>query len=709
MFLYISNHTSPAVKTIEKPSTLETIEPIPKEEREAWASNPRTRHYFLSGFEGAMSGTRINKNNPAVKLHAIIADYDSEDISDEMLEEASRSGVASTWATRSMTPGRARLIWELDEPVWIPNTAKAAKQVMERIGVELGLEGRLPKFDPSSLKTTQYFEMGREWKETGPKLPAEVVGAWVLDTAEKMNRYWGDSANIPIADVAAEVAEKHPGRWPGEFVVGSRGPLFWIDDGIDRPGCRVGDHGMICYSTRAEGPFLPWSKILGVEFVKKWETNRIGTVANNIWYDRKSYWWKTESGWIDRNKDDSIMHLKSIGFSSKISGKETICEAEKVLVSVQTCRTVDYAAPILFEANDICDVRGDAVLNISRRSVMEPADSGDPERFPWLYEFLNNIWDPYEQDGVPQRDYFLAWLKRMWETSLNNRPSQGHLLVVAGRPSHGKTFMSRCIIGTLMGGSVDASDILQGTTKFIKQAAEVAVWAIDDATSMSTHAAMVKFGENLKKQVANPTVMYQPKYKDALELPWKGRIVLTCNTDPDSLAIIPPMDNTVADKVMLLRCSETWSPSFLKSNWENEERVRNELPFFLKWLLDWKVPDAIVDPTNPRFGIKAIHHPTLRSAAREASSAHSTQEALELWREAYLEVCGEDYLWKGSATALLAHITNSVPHVAAMLRQTNPRWFGKDLRKLMGVWEPLKKVTNCGGISHYTIDVRSLQ
>ena len=53
---------------------------------------------------------------------------------------------------------------------------------------------------------------------------------------------------IPISVIAEEVESRFPNRWFGEFEVGARGPLFWIDDGINRDGCQVVEDGIVCYS-----------------------------------------------------------------------------------------------------------------------------------------------------------------------------------------------------------------------------------------------------------------------------------------------------------------------------------------------------------------------------------------------------------------------------------------------------------------------------
>ena len=55
-----------------KPWEIETIAPP----RDQWNS-PTVQHTFYSGFEGMVSSMRIDsKNNPAIKLHWLVVDYD---------------------------------------------------------------------------------------------------------------------------------------------------------------------------------------------------------------------------------------------------------------------------------------------------------------------------------------------------------------------------------------------------------------------------------------------------------------------------------------------------------------------------------------------------------------------------------------------------------------------------------------------------------
>jgi len=711
MFYAIPNLSSHAIFTLEDPATLPSATPLPRgPERTAWATSPETNHCFYSLYEGVAPNLRISKDNPAEKIHGIVGDYDSELITDKMIEYAHLKApvdLRPSFYTRTMTEGRARAVWLFEESVFLPPEGKVQTNFIERVAKELNAEHFLPGFDPASVKTNQYFELGSQWAPTpAPRISTGVVMSWMMDSARKSAKVWGEGKEVPLDVVAAEVEAKWPGRWKGSFDLGLRGPVFFVEPFEERDGCMVGSKGMICYSTRAGKSFIGWSELLGAEFMRKYEGDRMAPILENLFYDGKMYWWREpgDAGtWTARSKDDSCMHLKDMRFDAKVGKKDTISEVEKVLVSVQRLRTVDFAAPMLFRKEDICYENGDKILNISRREVMPPAETGAPSEFPWIYALINNAWDDYSQYGVPQRDYFLAWFKRLWKSALNGNLAQGQLLVIAGAASSGKTFLNRCIVGEAMGGSCDAADFLQGNTSFNKQAAECAVWRIDDGTSSASSSAQTKFSETLKKHVANPTALYHPKFKDSQELPWKGRIVITCNTDPDSLSIIPPFDNSSEDKVMLLRFSDDWKPEFSGKNEENEAIVRRELPHFLKWLHDWKTPEACRNIKNPRYGIKPLHHPAMLAASLESSTAYSSREALELWRDTHAAMNEKEDMWVGTATQLL----DSIQSIGSgVLRGLSAYRLGKDLRKLQGKWGPLDAVVQHGGIKKYRIKLR---
>lgn len=675
----------------------------------AWCNEIGTNHMFYSLVEGLIPGLRISEANPPKLLHGFVADYDAA-VTDAMIVDLGKAkGLLPTWSSRTFSGG-ARLVWEFAEAI-LCDCKPLAERFLAVVAKELKVKAALPGFDDASLNLNQYWEAGTDWQPVpgATAIPADVVGLWVFQAAASKSLKLA-GVEIPLEEVAAEVDRQFPGRWVGNFELGARGPLFWVPDGVARVGCQVGSFGMLCFSSRAEGAFLSWGEVLGTGFVKAWEASNTGAHASTLWYDSKSYWWNVDGAWVARSKEDTIMHLKIRGVSAKTGPKDTASKAEQVLGMVQQTRLVTMAAPLIFDAREIVDLGGDRILNISRKEAMQELDGpSDPALCPWIWEFLHKIWDSHKERGCPQRDYFFAWFKRTWESARALDLAQGQMLVIAGEAGQGKTFLNRCIIGAALGGSIDASELLQGKTNFNKQAAETAIWRIDDATGASSRAEAKKFGETLKRHVANPTVGYHPKFKDAVELPWKGRIVMTCNTDPESLEVIPPLDHTFADKVMLLKFSD-WVAEFLPNS-QQEAKIAAELPAFLACLRDWVPPAAVLDPGKARFGVRSFLHPTLVRASRESGGSSPLMEVLELWRNLVRDtVQNYDPVVRLNATLLLSTLRENLPGCATQLREYRVEWFAKELQKLdrQQLYPPLVKIGTIHGRTVYHFDMNLL-
>jgi hypothetical protein len=129
--------------------------------------------------------------------------------------------------------------------------------------------------------------------------------------------------------------------------------------------------------------------------------------------------------------------------------------------------------------------------------------------------------------------------------------------------------------------------------------------------------------------VANPVVRCEGKNQNAFTIPWKGRIAVTCNTEEESLEIIPQLNATIKDKLMLFYWGD-WQAKFLPDG-ESERAVAAELPYFLRWLLDWTPPVEVLS-NNPRYRVASYHHPKMLAHAHESSPAARLAELLDEWK-----------------------------------------------------------------------------
>ena len=229
---------------------------------------------------------------------------------------------------------------------------------------------------------------------------------------------------------------------------------------------------------------------------------------------------------------------------------------------------------------------------------------------------------------------------------LEREGAQGQALLLVGPPARGKSLLSNIVISELVGGFADASDYLSGQTSFNKDLGGAAAWVIDDTVSAASFQDQRKASELIKKSVANPRMEYHAKYVDAVSVPWTGRVVMSLNMDANSLSVIPAMDSSNRDKLMALRISPKSMNKF-PPNIVLEKMIREELPHFARWLLDWKVPKVIKGTS--RFGVVSYIDKTIASAAYDNSSRSSIAELVEFFAKKAREYFTSP-VWRGTLT-----------------------------------------------------------
>jgi hypothetical protein len=674
----------------------EVTSPVPefrnKEEFRAWCNLPDTNHVFFSMAEAFNPALRLSEvENPARLLHGFVGDYDSPaDLGKVKAFMAKRSAGTRPIMMSTTFSGGLRAVWVFETPVMV-DCPELAEAFMKQIATDLKVDKLAPGFDPASFKLTQYYELGRDWfpVEGATPVSTDFVTGMMVSATRNVRLPRESRYDIPMEVIADEVERRWPGRWPGSFEAGARGPLFWIEDGVDRIGCQVFPEGVVCYSSRSPQSFIPWKQLLGPSFVKEFEHKKEAECTDGIYWDSNKYWMKeSRNRWLSLTKDDLILRFKSMGLATRPGKGEVMSESEEMLLAVQRLNHVDLAAPVVFDKRDIIDYKGVRILNVSTVTPMSSMDSEEIEaRCPWLIEFCTRLWDPVPSPcGVLPHEFFLSWLKRFWQSSLSGTPLPGQALIISGPVDRGKSLLGTVILPMIMGGSgADAGAYLIGSDRFNRDICAAGVWTIDDNKSAATRGDHLRFGEALKKLVAVPEVIYRPMRVDPVGIPWRGRIILTCNDDSESLAAIPNLDNNILDKLIMLKVDPRWRANFGDYG-SLERRLRAEIPYFLHWLSTREEPREVTEGASGRYGVNPYHHPAILADARNLNPSHRVTEILDLWIEDGIRSNKAE--WNGTSTELMAELLNN-PLLRDLVRDLNPIRLGILLSKIE-YYRPMK-------------------
>lgn len=647
-----------------------------KDEFTRWSHDGRTRHVYYTLAEPEAPTLRSSGQNRVRRLHGVVADYDGDAALVQRALAGLRfpRGAAPTWVTTTFS-GKARLIWVFARPV--PVYPEATKQFLALLARSLGLKKLLPGLDGNAWGNLhQVYELGTDWRQPwgDTRLPDTLV-LHALHEASAQAKWLGAGPEIPLEAVEAEVERRWPGRWAGPLEEGARGVRFW-DPAADNPsGCTIRRKGVQAWS--GEGRFIPWAELLGRDFVRSYQEARFGGAIEGTWFDGRCYWQHDEQGILRDLTLEAIKRHLGARFGLSARGERgQQSEIAQAVTTIDRLRRVDGAYPCLFVREPVVTECGGTYLNISRVAPVAPRAGGPVawgEGFPWLAEYLTQLL------GEPQLAVFLAWLGRFYRGARAGRPVRGQALLIAGPASAGKSFLSRAVVGPLMGGFAEASNYLMGRSNFNESLFFAPVWAIDDGVPAARPGWHGEYSGMIKKFVANPDQVFNPKFKKEVLLPYHGRLMATCNDTPRALAAVPDLDTPIRDKLILLHSRATTidfrvAPSVLAG----------ELPALAAHLEHLAIPDWLL--TRPaevmRFGHDAWQNPELAARAQEATGDFSGEEYLGLWREHYFLGMPGAPVWTGTVTALqIELLRNEV--LAPVIRRMTRHSVARDLQHLI--------------------------
>jgi hypothetical protein len=686
MFYALKNLRSQITFEVERPWDVWQDYPNPayigaKDELEAWRAAAKTEHMFISPFRGQNSKARITegKKNPELmncphEVCALIADYDAACTQvhiDNINAKPAQPDYMPHYICNTFRPGYKRLIWLFEKPILLGGTYTSAAAFMKKVASEIKADLWLPGFDDNCLKPHMYFAVGTNWTKISDAepIPSHILYAWAAvadSTVNFTNEYLSPP---PLEKVADLVAERFPGRWSGPFGIGSRGVRFWDPQADNPTAAVVMPEGMRCF-TEPSG-FVTWRDIFGSRAVDELQGEQFEELKNTIAFDgeRKRYWYEYEGKWSSMDKGDFAEYLVACGMDNRKPKTGGLSRVASFMNTIRIKYNVKEALPFVYMPSGRIFYNGSYSLNTSSLKPMPPAPplhgskltfaEAGQQSFPWIYAYMSTFFSPVRRrprwvpNSVPDKDiqlmHFLAWHHRFYKSAYIQKPLQGQALIIGGPPSAGKGFLSNGIVGTSAGGFSDGSPYLLGEDQWTADVLEKGLMTVDDDHSGDDMRSHRTFTTRLKRLVANTQAIYNKKFGSAGRVTWKGRIIITCNLDPESLRVLPDLTQSNADKIMIFLAQARKQDEQLPDFHTLDEIMARELPHYLRWLLEWEVPQWLL-AGDERFWVRSYHHPTLLEAASEQGTVVNVLEMLREIYEEFVKADDEDIFSRGVIT-----------------------------------------------------------
>jgi hypothetical protein len=305
------------------------------------------------------------------------------------------------------------------------------------------------------------------------------------------------------------------------------------------------------------------------------------------------------------------LHLLKAGFSDK-EFIGPLNQLQAIFYRTQTECSVDYAGPLAGHRCGLYRTRAGGRVLVTSEPNLEVFEvpKSDKITLPQHWDrFLSELFSP-DPEQIP---YVMAWLKCARESLLQQDWRPGQTLVLAGPSGSGKSFFQHLITEFLGGRGADPYRYMMGLTSFNADLSKAEHLLIEDRAASTDIRTRRRFGTMIKEFTVCMEMSIHPKGREAVVLPVYHRLTISVNDEAENVMLIPPLDDSLLDKLSLFRCGYAQLSEDRKENWDN---LTKEIPMLAAWLHRWRVPKNMVDP---RYGVRAYQNRTLFDLLSELS------------------------------------------------------------------------------------------
>jgi hypothetical protein len=348
--------------------------------------------------------------------------------------------------------------------------------------------------------------------------------------------------------------------------------------------------------------------------------------------------------WFAVNETQLRRQCKCRGMAVKPSEDDPASPFDRFLVKLQDTRGIHFAGPLAGHSKGLRYVNGLPVLITSSPRFIQPA-AGD---WPTIQSLITGM---FTDGRFDQTVYFYGWLKMALESLTNGAGKPGQVLVLAGPAEAGKSLLQSIITWCFGGRESKPYAYMTGRTDFNADLFGSEHLRLDDEQASTDMRARKAFGARIKELLFGQGQRLHAKHRDAITLDPIWRMTVSLNEEPESMQVLPPLDESLEDKLMILRITKRPMPMPTATTEQQRafsDRIKSELPAFIHWLANHH--EITPEMRNERCGIRHWHHPELMAAIRELSPESRLLSLIDMTVNA-------SPFWEGTAEELERTLT----------------------------------------------------
>ena len=325
---------------------------------------------------------------------------------------------------------------------------------------------------------------------------------------------------------------------------------------------------------------------------------------------------------------------------------------EKLTVAVQNDKAVDWAGPLAGYQSGEHFVSGQRIL-VTNSCLPVPPVKGEWNHLKGFLETLLG----HDKNQLP---VLFGWLREAHQCFFAGRQRSSQALAIAGPAGCGKSLFQQILTHAWGGRIAKPYRYLIGRTDFNEEMAGSEHLSIEDENPMCDIKSRNAMGASIKNLCVNPEHSVHGKFKQAITLRPVWRLTITLNDEPYYMQVLPPLDDSIQDKLLLLQCKEGRLP-FVPQSVDDFANVRKvlcgEVPGFIHHLLnEFELPEQF---QNTRYGVQSYQAPDLIELIECNSLANSFISLIDsaLWT---IDDLTREDRWTGTLRELMALLDDTI-------------------------------------------------
>jgi len=355
-----------------------------------------------------------------------------------------------------------------------------------------------------------------------------------------------------------------------------------------------------------------------------------------------------DQNWMRVSDRSFMLHLALADYDTQPAKGQVLSAAQKLMLRIQTERNIVYSGPLAgFDAG--MHVQSGCKVLVTQSPIYPSCKPGDWSVIQALLEGM------FQTPDVDQTPFFHLWLQVADRSFVSKNFVPGPALAMAGASFSGKTLLSRLVTRVLGNRAASPYRYLSGKTEFNSDLLGKEVLILDDETPSKDLRTRRSIGTGIKNMLFAGIQSGHGKNANAVTLRPFWRLLILINDEIENLMVLPPIDESLNDKLILLKIIRRAMPMPATSPDDQAvfwNMLESQIPAYLHFLRhEFKAPAG--SEIDPRTGVINYKHPELLIQLSEiAPETH-------MWSLVLATVLKDSREWIGSQEEITQQLCSS--------------------------------------------------